>query len=77
MPKAMTNTIAFSNDGGDERWREFQQRFADYVAAAALAIITAQQALRKADPDFSEYTDPAFAGLVEGDDPVAPPPPSS
>jgi hypothetical protein len=57
---------AFPLEGGGDRWYVFQQRLADYVAAAALAVVTAQHALRKAG--VSEFTDPAFAGLVEGDD---------
>ena len=57
---------AFSLEGGGDHWHVFQQRLADYVAAAALAVVTAQHALRKAG--VSEFTDPAFAGLVEGDD---------
>jgi hypothetical protein len=62
--EAMTEFVL---NGGRDRWQEFEKRFAGYVAAAALAVVTAQRALRENVADFSEYTDPAFAGLIEGD----------
>jgi hypothetical protein len=58
---------AFSLDGGGDRWREFQERLEDFVAAGGRAVVLAQKVLRKPGVDFSEYTDPAFAGLVERD----------
>jgi hypothetical protein len=56
---------AFMLEGGGARWHEFEERLEDFVAAAGRAVVLAQKVLRRPGVNFSEYTDPAFAGLVE------------
>lgn len=59
---------AFTLNGGRDQWGAFEQALIAFVPAAGLAVVVAQRALRESGTGFSEYTDPAFAGLVEADD---------
>ena len=58
---------AYTLKGGRERWEAYGQAVSGYGAAAYMAVINAQSALHAPGVGFSEYTDPAFAGLVEPD----------
>ena len=65
----LTDSIpAYTLEGGKDRWADFEQALNDFVVAGSWAISTAQEALHGSNVGFSEHTDPAFAGLVEGDD---------
>jgi hypothetical protein len=57
----------FSAEGGNDRWRAFEHALVEYLPAAGLAVVLAQRALRESATGFSELTDPAFAGLVDGE----------
>ena len=58
----------FSGEGGNDRWRTFERALVEYLPAAGLAVVLAQRALRESAVGFSELTDPAFTGLVDGED---------
>jgi hypothetical protein len=58
---------AYTLKGGRDRWEAYGQAVSGYGAAAYLAVINAQSVLHASGVGFSEYTDPAFAGLVDPD----------
>ena len=58
----------FSAEGGNDRWHAFEHALVEYLPAAGLAVVLAQRALRESAVGFSELADPAFAGLVDGED---------
>jgi hypothetical protein len=59
---------AYTLNGGQERWGEFEQALHDFMVAGSWAIKTSQDALHESAAGFSEFSDPAFAGLVERGD---------
>lgn len=59
---------AYVLEGGRDRWDAFTQAVFDYIDAGVPGVLNARDALYDSASGFSEFTDPAFAGLVERDD---------
>jgi hypothetical protein len=59
---------AYTLEGGSDRWRAFDDAVCNYGGYALVGVEVAQAALYGSDVEFSEATDPAFAGLVELDE---------